>query len=456
MLRTALVTGLAGLCTVAAGATYYSAHSTRSALDSMLHSKELTSGAVRLVEKSRETSLLSTHGTMAVQFDASCLNPESPMVDVPVLLDYSFDHRPGIDGLSRLKLTLALTDEADEKVREAVGARPLLELHGNVDFAGRLQATFSTPEVTAQAPDGTDSVKIAASSGEIQQLSSEVAIAWRLPSIGGTSKQGRFELKQFTVAGHYTDPVAGFGKQTIGLESVDVSDRRGRSQMQLRDLRIDQEQSLENGMINISTTPSIARVSVADQTFEDLGMRVAVERIDSNAFTRLQALSRTDCQQAMTDEHLKSLEGALFDLVERGMRLNIDQIRGRRGQDSFDGRMLFTLAPADKGTPTLLERTRVELAANVSAAMVPEEVVEPMTAQGLITASADKLSTELTLADGRLRINGTPGPAHFDQQVQGMLAMGESGMSGWREQVLAGQAPLASMTSQLLRQARGS
>ncbi|MEZ5660180.1 MAG: DUF945 family protein [Burkholderiaceae bacterium] len=456
MLRTALVSGLAGLCTVAAGATYYSAHSTRSSLDAMLQSKELSRGAIRFVEKSRDTSLMATRGSMEIQFDSSCMEPNALPLTLPVLLSYEVSHQPALGALSRVNARLELTAEADQQFRDAVGNKPLFELQGHVDYGGSVHATFNTATFDAEAPDGKARVHVAASSGRLEQLGSEVAVAWSLPEITGGSREGKLAIRNISLAGKYTDLKTGFGEQTLSMESLRATDRRDNEVARLLDLRIVQSQKLENGMVSASTSPSIKSLSLAGQSFEDLGMRVGFERIDANAFTRLQQLMQVDCREALDERHLQDVERTLLDLVEGGMRFNIDELRGRQGTDHFNGRMLFTLAPASPNTPTLLERARVEFAASASEGLVPPPMVEPFTAQGFMIAADGELRSEVTVADGRVRINGRAGPPPFDEQVQGVLAMGEAGLSGWRDQIQAGEAPLASLTSQLLRQARGS
>ena len=450
MLRSALLAGLTGLCTVAAGTTYYSSQSAHTALDELLRAPELAAGPIRLVEQSRESGLLATRGRLGVSLDLGCFEADGQLQALPLAIDYTIEHSPDLKGLSRFALAMSLTDEADEKLLEILGRQAVFTMNGQVGFNGRMNANFATPAIDADAPDGRGALRVAASMGEVHDQDGATAVAWQLPSIEMTTPKGRVDIGRITLAGHYTDPVNGFGSQTLGISAVSVQDKRGRTQFRMEDVRLEQSQRLEGDTISASTEPSIGHLAVAGESLHDLGMRVALEGVDAGAFLRLQDLSRVGCHQALDEKHLQQVERTLLDLIDKGMRLDIENIRGRRGEQPFSGRMLFALAPADAATPSLVERTRFEIQASVDERLVPPPFVEAVLAQGLIENRDGALKTALTVADGRLRVNGTPAPESMDQQIGGALAMGEMSLTGWRQQIQSGESPLASAASRLL------
>lgn len=459
MLRTALVAGLTGLCTVAAGATYYSANSARSEIDKLITASRTSLGALRLEERSREESLTATRGRLAVAVDTGCAAAGEPgeIMQLPLVLDYRFDHLPSASGIGRFDIDLSLSEDADARVREVIGARPLFSMKGEVGFSGRVQASFGTPAIEWRDPDSGLQLSVAASSGEVVQRAGDaVDLGWRLPSVRGSGDGGSVEFGPMTITGHYTDPMAGFGQQLIALESVRAVDGAGNETMSMTGLRIEQSQTLQGGHIAAVSSPSITRLDVAGTSFEDLGMRIALERIDAESALRLQALSRADCRTAMQPEHLREIERTLFQLIERGMSVSIDQIRGRRGKDYFEGRMHFALHPQDTNVPTLVHRTEVRLDASVSEGLLPSGLVEPLVVQGFIVQENGHWRTQVALAEGLLKVNDGEGPEMLEAQALDVLDQGQQALVAWREMLDDGQSPLAAVTTQMLRLRSGS
>lgn len=442
MLRILLAAGVAGLVSIGLGAVQYGAWAARAGLEDLLEAASPAGAPWRLDERWRQDGLMRTRGRVALALEGACLAQgrlAGPAGSEALMVHYEIDHRPGLDGPARFTASLVFAG-APGAESDAGAPGALLTLRGHADYRGRVLATFASPGAPTGGAAATPAWRIAPSRGRVERhADGSIELDWRLPSLAMRAGGASVELEGLHLRAQFADPAAGPDRQVLDIAQARVAGPDAAPGAVLEGLRIEQTQRIAHGRLASVTTPSLARLSWDGRAVEDLGMRLALDGIDSAALRRAWRSLADGCGP----DAQAQLEDALFGVLEHGLSLRVDDVRARRGTDFLEARLLATLHPRADETPTLFERSEIALNARISEALPDAGAAARLDASGLARLDSGLWRADVALRNGRLRTDGRPGPKSVEFQARRLLANGERALAAWREERPMLESPLA-------------
>lgn len=443
-----LIAGIGGSLVVAvAGATVYGSMAANQTIDQLLSASDTEQSLTQLSVVAREQGLLSSTGTLQVSIDSQCFDRNSEPLSLPVQLHYSIDHLPGVRGFAQYEAHFTVDGEVGEQLRTATGGDVAMRLAGELGFNGEWANRFSTPAVDYSS-DGARLV-VAASTGEYVGDKNAGAFAWKLPVMSVSHPAGDVQVTGVSMAGRFEDIRMALGNQTFAIENISATGIHDEPKMGVNGLRFDYETRSQDGLISTVFKPSLAAIETGGQSFEDLSMTVSLTGLDEQALREINALTANQCQTNLQDEQLRQIEENLLRLIDRGASFSVTDAQGRRSEDRFGGEMRFTLGGVQGDASSLANSLEGRVAASailhINQALVPEHLKEMAVSQGLASLETDILRASFSFSDGGLLINGTPDTKGLYDTATQFLAMGDSSLVGWRDQVSDGNGPLVKL-----------
>lgn len=435
-----------------AGATTYSSKVANRVLDDITIDSVAGQGMIKLEQLERESGLIRSSGVYSLALDSSCIASDVALPDVPVEIHYSVGHMPDATRLTSYTATVQLTGEAGDVFRTAAGQTALMVLEGELGFNGEWTHQTRTPGIKFDQ-DGVQLV-ISASKGEFTGTGTGItgdgaAFAWSMPSIKVSHQNNTIEFSGLSAAGVIDDMQLGLGKQTIGIDRIDLSGDVPGGAALMSGVRFDYETVADDGRVSTSFAPSIDLVRAVGNTFQDLMFKVQLGGLDEQALREINRVTRHQCQTRMNDEQVARIERAILRIIDQGVSLSVTDVTGRQLENSFGGELILTLDDRGDGRDGPVKAMRERFSASgelsVSRNLVPAHLHDMLIEQGVLQANGEVMETTLSLKQGSLLVNGIDDSFGFADSVDMFLVMAEDGMSNWHEQTIAGNGPLVAM-----------
>lgn len=433
-----------------AGATTYSSKVANRVLDEIAIESVGGQGMIKLEQLERENGLIRSSGVYSFGLDSSCIASDVSLPEVPAEIRYSVGHMPDATRLTSYTATVQLTGEAGNAFRAAAGQSALLVLEGELGFDGQWTHQARTPKIKIDQ-DGVQMI-VSASKGEFTGTGtsgSRAAFAWSMPSIKVSHESNTIEFSGLSATGVIDDMQLGLGKQTIGIDRIDLAGDVPGGTALMSGVRFDYETVADKGRVSTSFTPSVNLVRAVGNTFQDLMFKVQLGGLDEQALREINRVTRHQCQTRMDDEQVARIERAILRIIDQGVSLSVTEFSGRQLENSFGGELILTLDDRGDGVDGPVKAMRERFSASgelsVSRNLVPTHLHDMLIEQGVLQANGEVMETTLSLQQGSLLVNGIDDSLGFADSVDMFLVMAEDGVTNWHEQTVAGNGPLVAM-----------
>lgn len=398
-------------------------------------------GSLRVTALQHERGLLSSRGKIDLQLEPGCDAAEDDDEPLTVHLDYQVSHLPLPTSLARFEWQAQPTGDTGETFRQVFGSATRLSGRGAVTVGGALRTEMSLPELSVRRAGSA--LQVAPSSGFVSFKDKQVGFGWTWPRIVARGDGQAVEMKDAAVDLDLKNRFLGTG--TMQLRVASLSTGFGSAE----GLSLKSEAAEDGDRLNMSVTPSVAKLVAGGQTAESLALELSIKGMDTRSVETLSTIISDSCGlQALTADEGQKLREAVVTLLTRGFSAGIAQLRGKSAEGSIDGQWTVELQPAKDGQIHLATQLRSSGRLDLLGKVITDKQRQMALGRGLAVEQDKGLRASYEYADGLLKVNGrTMDAGGFqealvlaDARIAEQLAQWDPGR-GVRRAVAAAPAP---------------
>ena len=397
-------TGLALLGAAWVGASHEAGRRAETELNALVAQLGAGHTGVRIKNLKHERSLLSSAGTMEVQFEDSCdADGSTPEASFAVQVDYRMSHLLTPTSAVRFDWGLRPAGEAGELFAKALGGTTRLEGSGSVDFHGNLHSSMSLPELTVNGGDG-QRLQVSPSTGRVAWGATAMGLEWNTDKITARGNGTAVEVNKLALAIDLRNRYRGTGTMSLGVDKVSTSLGN------LEGLKLASDVTEHGDRLDMKFSQALRSTSIAGKDAKNLSFELGVKDVHAASLETISRIVGDTCGlQNMTADEDTRLRAALRTLLAQGFAIGVPKVAGTVGDGSLDGSLSIELKPTPGGTNApvrLAQLLRSSGKLSLQGSALSAEQKQMAVAMGFAVVTATGLEASYEYTDGIFKANG--------------------------------------------------
>ena len=381
------------------GLSFYSVGRVANELNLMVSQPDPKS-SFRFKNLQHQTGFLSSKGDVLVTLvDKYSDENNTDASAVWMQIKYDVSHLIFPTSLARFEWRLQPQPEDKAKFEEIFPKDFALTGNGSVGLGGSYSSTLSLPAFVI-AQSGL-LLNVAATQGFFKTSDKHFQFDWATDKLSYRGAGQAVQLDAFNIHIDMTDTQKGVGSSSVSLQKISTSSAT------LEGLKIAAESAISQQKLDVRLTQSLQHLSFMNQKLSNLQAEWIVGGLHEQSSEKLiQLMDLSQGFKNMTAEEDKSMREALRVLFINGWKVGLSKLNAQADGGEVQGQILLELEPDAAGQIDLEKNLKLNGEVKVTGKLLTVDQQDMLVKLGMAVKTAEGLQSNVSMAKGKLKING--------------------------------------------------
>ena len=381
------------------GLSFYSVGRVANELNLMVSQPDPKS-SFRFKNLQHQTGFLSSKGDVLVTLvDKYSDENNTDASAVWMQIKYDVSHLIFPTSLARFEWRLQPQPEDKAKFEEIFPKDFALTGNGSVGLGGSYSSTLSLPAFEI-AQSGL-LLNVAATQGFFKTSDKHFQFDWATDKLSYRGAGQAVQLDAFNIQIDMTDTQKGVGSSSVSLQKISTSSAT------LEGLKIAAESAISQQKLDVRLTQSLQHLSFMNQKLSNLQAEWIVGGLHEQSSEKLiQLMDLSQGFKNMTAEEDKSMREALRVLFINGWKVGLSKLNAQADGGEVQGQILLELEPDAAGQIDLEKNLKLNGEVKVTGKLLTVDQQDMLVKLGMAVKTAEGLQSNVSMAKGKLKING--------------------------------------------------
>lgn len=353
---------------------------------------------VQLRKLRHQAGILASSGSAELVLRSRCSEDSDEQAGMVVQLSYQISHLPSVAGLNAFEWKMTPQGDAAAAFKALFGTQDALSGRGHLTWSRQLESDLQLPALSLA--EGGGSIEASPSRGALIVGDQRVAFSWSIDDAQLRSPEFVARVQGLAFSMDLDNWHRGTGEAAFKVQRISTRDTT------LEGLSIESRTSEKNGRLDSVLRHHLDRIQAANHEIKDMAFDVAMRGLHADSVEKLTSLFSQSCGvDRMTLAERQVMRDAVRTVLNQGMSLQVDQLKGRSAQGALEGGLVVTLKPASQSgviqmAELLTTSGRVKLQGDLASA----ELRQLATAMGWGRVNQDSLESSFHYEKGQLKI----------------------------------------------------